>query len=72
VRLIEDEGAVHARVRSEYQEMPGLRLTLPQAARLFGLEPASCRRVLDSLVVGGELWTNGREFARPSSGQRTA
>jgi hypothetical protein len=62
---IEDDRAAHARIRSEYQEMPGLRLTLPQAARLFGLEPASCERMLNALVVDGELWKNGREFVRP-------
>ena len=71
-RLIEDDGAVHARIRSEYQEMPGLRVTLPQAARLFGLEPTSCERVLNTLVVDGELWTNGREFVRPNAGRRSA
>jgi hypothetical protein len=27
------------RVRAEFIEMPGLHLTLPQAARLWGLEP---------------------------------
>ena len=71
-RLIEDDSVVHARIRSEYQEMPGLRLTLPQAARLFGLKPDNCERVLNTLVVGGELWTNGREFARSNTGRRSA
>jgi hypothetical protein len=71
-QLIEDDRAVHARIRSEYQEMPGLRLTLSQAARLFGLEPVSCERVLNTLVVDGELWTNGRDFVRPNAGRRSA
>lgn len=30
--------------------MPGLRLTLEQAQRLCGVEPALCRQVLDALV----------------------
>ena len=60
----EGDASVHARIRAEYLEMPGLRLTLPQAARLFGLEPASCERTLNALVGGGELSTNGREFVR--------
>ena len=34
--------AVVNRVRSEFIEMPGLRLTLPQAARLWGLDPPAC------------------------------
>ena len=38
------------RVRSEFLEMPGLRLTLPQAARLWGLDPPSCEAVVDALI----------------------
>ena len=38
------------RVRSEYLEMPGLRLTRPQASRLLGLDSAMCERVLQRLV----------------------
>lgn len=39
------------RVRYEYLEMPGMRLTLDQAQRLFGMEWALCREVLDELVA---------------------
>ena len=38
------------RVRSEFNEMPGLRLTPAQAARLLGLDQAACQRVIDALV----------------------
>jgi hypothetical protein len=38
------------RVRAEYLEMPGLRLTLEQAQRLCGLDEAMCKMVLDALV----------------------
>jgi hypothetical protein len=38
-----------ARVRGEYLEMPGLRLTLPQAQRLFGLDPVACATVFETL-----------------------
>ena len=38
------------RLRAEFTEMPGLRLTIPQAQRLCGLEGTLCRLVLDSLV----------------------
>jgi len=38
-----------------YREMPGLSLTLPQAARLFGLRDATCRVLLDDLVREGQL-----------------
>lgn len=66
------EGTLHARIRAEYLEMPGMRLTLSQAARLFNLEPAHCARVLDALVSDGVLWTNGREFTRFNVGRRCA
>jgi hypothetical protein len=38
------------RVEAEYREMPGLRLTLPQAARLWSLDPGTCERVLTKLI----------------------
>jgi hypothetical protein len=62
---------LHARVRGEYREMPGLRLTVPQAARLFNIELMDCTRVLDTLVITGELWTNGREYFGANAGRRT-
>jgi hypothetical protein len=38
------------RVEGEYREMPGLSLTLPQAARLWGLDQSTCERVLATLM----------------------
>ena len=38
------------RVRAEYLEMPGLRLTARQAQCLFGLDPESCDVVLGTLL----------------------
>lgn len=38
------------RVRGEYLEMPGLRLTQQQAQRLFGLDPSACAVVLETLT----------------------
>jgi hypothetical protein len=35
--------------------MPGLKLTIAQAARLWHLDPASSREFLDALVVDGLL-----------------
>jgi hypothetical protein len=61
---------VATRIRAEYLEMPGLKLTLPQAARLFNVEASDCARVLDTLVTTGVLWTDGRSFAHASSGRR--
>jgi hypothetical protein len=39
------------RVRGEFLEMPGLRLTLGQAARLWHMDAASCAAVLMRLVA---------------------
>lgn len=38
------------RIRGEYLEMPGLRLTRPQAQRLWGLDDGTSARVLQVLV----------------------
>ena len=59
------------RVRGEYREMPGLRLTVAQAARLFNLEAGQCGQVLDTLVTDGALCTNGREYFGPNAGRRS-
>ena len=46
------------RVRSEFLEMPGLRLTPAQAGRLLGLDPQACQRVITELVSAAFLrWT---------------
>ena len=38
------------RVRGEYLEMPGLRLTPAQAQRLWGLDAPAAQSVIDALV----------------------
>ena len=38
------------RIQGEYVEMPGLRLTAPQAQRLWGLERDTCEALLGALV----------------------
>jgi len=38
------------RVQGEFLEMPGLRLTEPQARRLWGLDAVSCSALLDALI----------------------
>jgi DNA-binding IclR family transcriptional regulator len=39
-----------ARIRGEFLEMPGLKLTVAQAQRLWGLDHATCQALLDVLV----------------------
>ena len=43
------------RVRAEFDEMRGLRLSLPQAGRLFGLREDVCVRILNALADEGFL-----------------
>jgi hypothetical protein len=38
------------RIRGEFEEMPGLNLTLPQAALLFGMPEPVCSHVLQQLI----------------------
>jgi hypothetical protein len=38
------------RVRAEYDEMPGLRLTLAQACRLWQVDAPTCEGLLDTLI----------------------
>jgi hypothetical protein len=46
-----------ARIRSEYREMPGMRLTLLQARRLWGLDILTCAAALATLQAAGFLDT---------------
>ena len=56
------------RVRSEFNEMPGLRLTPAQAGRLLGLDAPSCQRVLSALVQSAFLrWTHDGTVVRSES-----
>jgi hypothetical protein len=43
------------RILAEYREMPGLRLTLAQARRLWAVDAGACRRALEALVARGLL-----------------
>jgi hypothetical protein len=54
-RNSETRARLRARVRSEFNEMPGLNLTVEQAGRLLALDCGVCGRVLDELVRDGYL-----------------
>jgi hypothetical protein len=47
--------ALLVRVRSEYLEMPGLKLTEAQARRLWALDGTTCHVVLATLIERGFL-----------------
>jgi hypothetical protein len=45
-----DLDPIALRVRNEFMEMPGLRVNLKQAMRLWGLDRDECQRVIDALI----------------------
>lgn len=58
------------RVKSEYLEMPGLRLTPQQAQRLWGLDREMCHALLGALVDAQFLnRTRDGAFVRAGSGR---
>jgi hypothetical protein len=64
--------AVMERIRAEFMEMPGLRLTMDEVQRLCGVEPTVCKVILDSLVDAKFLrrQSNGT-YARVTEGANT-
>jgi hypothetical protein len=63
------ERDLHLRIRAEFAEMPGLKLTLPQATRLFNIDAAQCERALDRLVASGSLSLARGAFVRAGDGR---
>jgi len=64
------------RLRAEYLEMPGLRLTLAQAARLWSLDRSTCAALFDVLLSTKFLTrTSDNSYVRadagPSNGRRS-
>jgi hypothetical protein len=60
-----DIDVVTRRVREEFREMPGLRLTPAQATRLWGLEQDVCRQVIEALIAAAYLrWTTTGSVTR--------
>jgi hypothetical protein len=53
---------LRCRIQAEFEEMPGLKLTLRQASRLFDVDVATCERLLAQLVVSGALGMSGGSF----------
>jgi hypothetical protein len=61
------------RIRAEYREMPGLRLTLLQARRLWGVDVMTCSAALAALEAAGFLsTTRDGAFVLADAGRMTA
>jgi hypothetical protein len=53
------------RVRGEFIEMPGLRLTPAQAERLWNVDASTCQQVIELLVTAAFLrWSSGGTVMR--------
>jgi hypothetical protein len=57
------------RIRGEFLEMPGLKLSLQQACRLWNLSASACGEALDALRAEGFLYQtpSGAFIAFPSA-----
>ena len=55
--MIADVSADHSleRLREEYESLPGMRLTLPQVARLLAVDRAHAAQALEQLEAEGLL-----------------
>ncbi len=63
---------LHVRIWSEFQEMPGLRLTLGQAVRLLSADPAKDVAALEDLIDAAVLRRIGPYYVRADLGRFTA
>jgi hypothetical protein len=60
------------RIRSEFTEMPGLRLTVAQASRLWNTDVATSVALLDALVELRFLRVTNHQYGRSDSGRLSA
>ena len=64
---------IFERLRAEFLEMPGLRLTVAQTQRLCGVDQAVCHAALDALVQAHFLRANADgTYVRFSDGETAA
>jgi hypothetical protein len=60
---------LNAMVRAEYLEMPGLCLTVAQAARLWNVNRDECLQTLESLTKAGFLSRSKDQYLLAGSGR---
>jgi hypothetical protein len=60
--------AIVRRIVAEFQDMPGLVLSVKQASRFLGVDAAACARILEALTDAGIL----RRGANQSYGRSEA
>jgi hypothetical protein len=55
---LDDAATILHRIRCEFREMPGLKVTIAQATRLWHLDPLTSEAFLNALVGDGLLRRN--------------
>jgi hypothetical protein len=68
LHVVGDVGLLQ-RVHGEYLEMPGLRLTVAQACRLWNVDDRTGRDVLNQLVDEQFLRVSGPHYVRAAAGR---
>ena len=71
LRVFGDPELLH-RVHGEFMEMPGLRLTLAQACRLWNADATTSLDVLNQLVEKQFLRLSGPHYVRAAAGRPLA
>ena len=66
------DNALLQRVLGEFTEMPGLRLTVAQASRLWNTDAATSVALLEALVELRFLRMSNNQYGRIDSGPRGA
>lgn len=64
--------ALCTRVIGEYLEMPGLKVTIPQACRLWNIDQPQCAHLFDTLLASGFLQKSGECYVRRDVGRHAA
>lgn len=65
--------ALERRILAEFEDMPGLALSLRQAGRFLGIDETACARMLAALTRQGYLRRNANlQYVRPELPRRRA
>jgi hypothetical protein len=54
--------ALVRRIVAEFEDLPGLKLSLRQTMRLLGVDEGACLRILDSLTKTGHIRRDARHM----------
>jgi hypothetical protein len=61
-RNVRRRDALVRRIVGEFEELPGLTLSLRQTMRLLGIDEGTCLRILDGLTKAGHIRRDSRHL----------